>query len=144
MFILAIIAFVLTQVCGAIWLYNYQKPDSYGGGLGWGIGYWTLGVIWLIAFLVSLNISFTNQNLTGYIYASQSTFGYTTAHIRFSQSAGQDVQPSFCVKTDSPVGQQIQRLAGSGQKVRVDIPRYFYFANNPFACGTTKMTITKL
>jgi Pyruvate/2-oxoacid:ferredoxin oxidoreductase gamma subunit len=82
-----------------------------------------------------------SQNLTGFIYSSESRFGYTTAHIRFSQNAGTDAQPEFCVASDSDAGRAIQKYTGSDTKVTVNIPPYAYFSNSPWACGTTSMTI---
>lgn len=142
MFIIAIITFILTQICGAIWLYNYKISGGDEGGIGWGVGYWSLGTVWVVAFLISLNINLGTNTYTGYVYSSESAFGYTSAHIRFSEQAGQDVQPSICVKSDSETGKQLAELTGSGKKVRVVEPPYLYFANNPFACGTTATEIT--
>ena len=103
---------------------------------------WLVGIVAFGALFVRL--SWSTQNLTGYIYSADSALGYTTAHIRFSEQAGMDVQPSFCVKTNSDPGKQIKELVGSGKKVRITIPPYFYLAANPFACGTTEMVIEPL
>lgn len=141
MLIAAIITGIIGLVCGIVWIVNFFKDGIYEGGIFWGIGFWVFGVIWFFTFLASLNMNFGTNNLTGYIYSSDTKFGYTTGHIRFSENAGMDEQPSFCVKSDSEAGRQIKELTGSGKKVSITEPPYFYFANNPFACGTTKMTI---
>ncbi len=108
----------------------------------WIIGTIGLGFIAFMALLMSLNYSTTAEHLSGYIYSSETNWtGYTRAHIRFSQNAGQDVQPSFCVKADSEPGQAIAKYTGTDTKVKIEIPRYFYLSNNPWACGTTAMTI---
>lgn len=101
------------------------------------------GVLALISLLGSVNWRFGSQQLTGYIYSYSNRAGYTTAHIRFSQNAGTDSQPEFCVAANSDAGRAIQKYTGSNTKVDVNIPSYFYLANNPFACGTTNTTITE-
>lgn len=103
-----------------------------------------LGIAWLICFLNCLNWQVSSKELTGYIYSSSDKAGFTTAHIRFSQNAGQDVQPEFCVKADSKPGHDIRNYIGNNTKVKIHIPSYFYFSNNPFACGTTNMTIQEV
>jgi hypothetical protein len=104
-----------------------------------------LGFVGFFGFLATINLQMGQSTLTGYIYSAETKFGYTTAHIRFSQNAGTDAQPEFCVKSDSEAGQAIQQYTGTDTKVRITIPPYFYFANNPFACGTTstKIQVTK-
>jgi len=143
MLITAIITGLIALTGGILWLVTRVK-DGYEGNFYGAILFWVFGVIWIISFLLSLNIQVSSTHLSGYIYSSDSAFGYTTAHIRFSQNAGTDEQPSFCVKSDSKAGKQIAELVGSGKKVQVNIPPYFYFSNNPFACGTTKMTIKQV
>lgn len=108
---------------------------------GWGVSILFFGALTVIGLLGSINWAIGSKELTGYIYSSSNKAGYTTAHIRFSQNAGTDAQPEFCVKTNSAPGQAIKKYVGSDTKVKVEIPSYFYFANNPFACGTTNMTI---
>jgi hypothetical protein len=132
----AIIFAVLMVVCGIV----FFTTDSEAAGMG-GVA---MFVLMLIATLCSINWSIGSHELTGYIYSSSNKAGYTTAHIRFSQNAGTDAQPEFCVKTDSDAGRAIQKYVGGDQKVKVYIPSYFYFANNPFACGTTGMNITEV
>lgn len=140
MLILAIITGTLALACGIGWIVSRVR-DGYEGNDWLALGFWVLGAVWIISLLTSTKVSFATENLTGYIYSADTKFGYTTAHIRFSEQAGQDVQPSFCVKSDSEPGRQILELAGSSKKVKVNIPPYFYFSNNPFACGTTDMKI---
>lgn len=57
---------------------------------------------------------------TGYIYSTENFFDRTTVHIRFSETAGKDAQPSFCVAEEDK--EFVQSLAGSGKKVRVTVP----------------------
>ena len=80
-----------------------------------------LGML-LIVFLVDTfcNFRFSEQKLTGYVYAVDDTFNYTKGHLRFSENAGTDNQPSFCVNGEGR--DLIRSLAGSGMKVSVTIP----------------------
>ena len=138
MLVIAIISGIIALVSAVIWIMNEgYEPTS-------GVLFWVFGTIWLFAFLFSIHWNTGTNNLTGYIYASETRFGYITGHIRFSEQAGQDSQPSFCVKADSEAGKKIKELTGSGDKVLITEPPFFYFANNPFACGTTKMTVEKV
>lgn len=67
------------------------------------------------------------QTLTGYIYSAGDGMGNkTTGHLRFSETAGEDSQPSFCVQKKD--GHILKELAGSGKKVRVKIPVGFTLA----------------
>jgi len=68
---------------------------------------------------------------TGYIYSAQDGIAKTVGHLRFSESAGMDEQPSFCVNKED--GYQLKQLAGSGKKVRVTRPAGFAIAA-PWAC----------
>lgn len=143
MLIAAIITGIIALASGVIAIVRDFSSNGDNGFWPF-VTFVVFGFLWLIAFLVSLNVSIGSHSLTGYIYSDTSQFGYTTAHIRYSQNAGMDVQPEFCVKTDSKAGQQILADVGTGTKVKINIPSYFYFAESPFACGTTKMTITTI
>lgn len=141
MLIAAIIFGILSLISLCV-LVRKNSKDTYDENLSWyGMGFLFSGIFSLTALLVAVNLSFSTSNLTGYIYSADTTFGYTTGHIRFSEQAGTDAQPQFCVQADSEPGKKIVELAGSGKKVKVTIPPYFYFANNPFACGTTETKI---
>ena len=73
---------------------------------------------------IFIQANFGEQTLTGYIYSAEDDIGdKTVGHIRFSENAGEDSQPSFCVKKED--GEEIKELAGSGKKVRVVIPTGF-------------------
>ena len=135
MLIAALIGLVLTIFCAVAFFATDNE--------GWGIGVMFFGIVFFFALLGSMNLRISTQELTGYIYSSSNRVGYTAAHIRFSQNAGTDAQPEFCVKTDSEAGRAVKKYVGSDTKVKIHIPGYFYFSNNPFACGTTNMTITE-
>lgn len=67
------------------------------------------------------------QKLTGYIYSVGDEWGdKTVGHIRFSEYAGEDSQPKFCVKKKD--GEFLKELAGSGKKVFIKIPAGFSLA----------------
>lgn len=87
----------------------------------------TIVVCGFIATLYCLQISVGEQTLTGYIYSVEDDLGNKTrGHLRFSENAGEDSQPSFCVQKAD--GHILKELAGSGKKVRVEIPAGFAFA----------------
>lgn len=72
---------------------------------------------------------------TGYVYATNTAFGYTYGSLRLAEYAGADDQPDFCV-IDSEMGDYVRALAGSGQKVKITVTsKGMFFANNPFACA---------
>lgn len=84
----------------------------------------------ILALFVDWRIS--SQKLTGYIYATEDFVNTTTVHIRFSENAGEDEQPSFCVALKDR--ELAHSLAGSGKKVSAFVPSGFKFA--PFwECG---------
>lgn len=93
---------------------------------------WFLGVVLFILAFVSaccgVSFNFGEQKLTGYIYYVEDTIGdKTVGHIRFSQTAGEDVQPEFCVHKED--GNYLRELAGSDKKVEVTIPAGFAISN---------------
>lgn len=111
--------------------------DSYGGGLtglGWvAVFVLILGVMagFIFAFMC-VRWSTGEKVYTGYIYSADDHLGDSTSgHLRFSEYAGEDEQPSFCVKKSD--GQQLKDLAGSGKKVRVTVPTGFAIAF-PWEC----------
>lgn len=88
----------------------------------------------IIAVLLAVacaRVSTGEKQYTGYIYSAEDGIAKTTGHLRFSENAGMDKQPSFCV--DKKDGQQIKDLAGSGKKVKVTIPAGFAIAF-PWTC----------
>lgn len=85
--------------------------------------------IFVVAFF---NVNFGENIYTGYIYSAEDSIAKTTGHLRFSENAGMDEQPSFCVNKED--GQQLKELAGSGKKVRVIIPSGFVITA-PWACA---------
>jgi len=80
----------------------------------------------------------SSQQLTGYIYQRSESFGYVTYDLRYSQNAGQDSQPSFCVEAGSEEDNKFKKLVGdNGAKVTVNVPsRGFFFVTNPWECSS--------
>lgn len=146
MLIAAIILGIFSIVCGLIARSDYKSrmSDLNDKWVAWCACSTIFGFLWLVTFCLSLVIHIGGQELSGYIYSSSDRAGYTRAHIRYSQAAGADVQPAFCVKSDSVAGREIQKYVGSDSKVEIKIPGYFYLTNNPFACGTTNTIITEV
>lgn len=117
--ILAIIALVAI-VATTIYLYNED-------GIGVAVGAFVLTTllslfILLIPFLMSFRWQVSDDTYTGYIYSRDSSWGYTTYHIRFSQNAGEDKQPSFTVKSGSEQESEFDKLVGTDEKVKVRVP----------------------
>lgn len=79
-------------------------------------------IILVIPFFLTFRWQIGEADYTGYIYSRDSQFGYTTYHIRFSENAGEDTQPSFKVKAGGDTEAKLDELVGSGVKVKVHIP----------------------
>lgn len=119
--ILVTIAIVLTILV---------SRDDIGEGLAFG-----LAAIFLLAFpfLATFRWQISDDVYTGYIYSRDSSFGYTRYHIRFSQNAGEDSQPSFKVKAGSEEEKKLDALVGSDTKVKIKVPSASpKFVNNIF------------
>ena len=91
-----------------------------------------LGVIWFLVGIIpvvgilSLTHINTGENIyTGYVYSTENVFDKTVVHIRFSKEAGEDAQPSFCVKTSNELSEKFKSLAGTDTKIKVKIPSGF-------------------
>lgn len=86
----------------------------------------------LICICSCFQLNTGEKQYTGYIYSAEDGIAETIGHLRFSENAGYDKQPSFCV--DKKDGAQVKELAGSGKKVRVTVPAGFAVAF-PWVCG---------
>lgn len=86
-----------------------------------------MGVLVLIFVFIAIvgcvNWNTGEKQYTGYIYSAEDTLFQTVGHLRFSENAGVDEQPAFCV--DKANGQKIKDLAGTGKKVKVTVPAGF-------------------
>lgn len=116
-------------------------------GIGWTISRpYSEGGFWIIClsaialmFVVPLSFKWkvSNDNLTGYVYQRNEAFGYASYSLRFSQNAGTDSQPSFCVKAGSAEDKKIAQYVGTDSKVRIETPSSnLRFENNLWACSS--------
>lgn len=91
----------------------------------------------IFTFLASAHWQISSSTLTGYIYQRNERFGFVDYDIRYSQNAGQDEQPSFCVLSGSDADKTIQKLVGTESKVYVNVPsNHFFVADNPYTCSS--------
>ena len=75
------------------------------------------------------------DTLTGYIYQRNNSYGYASYSLRYSQNAGADEQPSFCVRSGSEQDKTLQEFVGKDAKVQVTVPSSgVRLVNNPWAC----------
>lgn len=128
MLIISIILIILCLVMPLILSLIEAKRCGYFDGVLLGLRY-VVGAFGLIipALLLSplVQISFGEKTYTGYIYSSEDFLNRTVGHIRFSENAGEDTQPSFCVVKGSAEAEKIRALTGSGKKVKVKVPAGF-------------------
>lgn len=94
------------------------------------------GLVVLFSVVALFSVSCIHLNTgekqyTGYIYSAEDGIAKTVGHLRFSETAGMDKQPSFCV--DKRDGKQVKDLAGSGKKVKVIVPAGFAISF-PWTC----------
>lgn len=79
-------------------------------------------MILAIPFYMTFRWQISEDYYTGYIYSRDSSFGYTKYHIRFSQNAGNDSQPSFTIKSGTDTEKTLDDLVGSNTKVKIKVP----------------------
>lgn len=79
-----------------------------------------ISIILLSFGTLCFHLNIGEKQYTGYIYSAEDDIDKTVGHLRFSETAGMDEQPSFCM--DKRDGKQIKDLAGSGKKVKVIVP----------------------
>ena len=102
-----------------------DHPALFMGGI--------IALFLVVVFVLScLRLNTGEKQYTGYIYSAEDTLFATTGHLRFSENAGMDEQPAFCV--DKANGQKIKDLAGTGKKVKVTVPAGFKVVL-PFFCA---------
>ena len=134
MVLLMIILGILTSVFLIIGAYK-EITDWDGGGFA-AIGI-LFGIFFVPLLFLTMNAQLSNETLTGYVYSKDSKWGVTKYHIRFSETAGEDVQPSFCATTGTQNAKEIDAVVGTGKKVTVDIPSTgIYFTNDLWHCAS--------
>lgn len=120
---------ILLCIVGAILL----APVVIGRVKDWGVGehleYLVITIAPFIllatAIFALIQINLGESTYTGYIYSAEDILDKSVGHIRFSETAGKDSQPSFCVAKGSEESKKLKELAGSGKKVRVTVPEGF-------------------
>lgn len=130
--ILVIIFLTLVMIGGGIWQAR-TGLDGMAGGLIAG----TAGFFLIFALLFAVKWQYSSDTLTGYVYQRNDRYGFVEYSLRFSQNAGMDAQPSFCVKAGSPEDKQIAKYVGTNTKVQIATPSSnFRIANNIFECAS--------
>lgn len=128
--IIGILALALLVSGGIAMARTYDGGYRMTGGVA-------LGIVWFVLFLFILNVKLSSETLTGYVYSKDNFGGVNNYHIRFSETAGTDVQPSFCVNEDSPNAKDIDAVVGTGKKVTINIPKSgWYFSNDLWHCAS--------
>ena len=95
------------------------------------VGILIIATILLFFGILCFHLNTGEKQYTGYIYSAEDGIATTVGRLRFSETAGMDEQPSFCV--DKRDGKQVKDLAGSGKKVKVIVPAGFALAF-PWTC----------
>lgn len=128
---------VLGFVALGLFLFGFYRAATEDEGVG-AVALGTLvGIAWIVLFLMVSNAKFSDDTFTGYIYSKDSFAGVTNYHIRFSENAGTDSQPSFCVNDDARDKKKLDELVGSGKKVTVSIPAVgWYFSDDIWHCAS--------
>ena len=114
MFTVFIIALIIATVL--VTLCFIEDEETGIGALAFAL------LILTVLFFMSFRWQIGEANYTGYIYSRDSRLGYTTYHIRFSQNAGEDNQPSFTVKAGSEEEAKLDKLVGAEKKVLIFVP----------------------
>lgn len=116
--ILIIITLALIGACIGCGIYATKTHSTVPEMLAWMFGLLTL--VPSILILAGLHINFRYQTYTGYIYSVEGNIGKAVGHIRFSQNAGEDTQPSFCVNLEDR--EMLEQYVGTDTKVKVTEP----------------------
>lgn len=128
--IFILIILVLMFIVGVAW-YVYDKGDSIVGPVLSTVA----GTVLIIVLFAAVKWGISSDSLTGYVYQRNEAFGYASYSLRFSQNAGTDEQPSFCVKAGSEEDNKIRQYVGTDTKVQISTPTSpLRLVNNPFEC----------
>lgn len=108
-------------------------------GLGFGIGFWVLGTIWLIAFMCITHFALSEQVVSGVVYNTKNNnaiSGKTTFSVRASEDTyvSEENKSSYCLPKDSPYIDLVNKAAQDKSiKVIVTTSKFFKFAA-PWTC----------
>lgn len=99
------------------------KIDSDSCFFGGIVGSLVFGLIFAVVLMLGLQWNLGDDTYTGYIYSVEGVFDRVKGHIRFSQNAGSDEQPSFCVAKERR--EELEQYVGKDIKVQVSVPAGF-------------------
>ena len=134
MIALMLILGVLAVLLLVISVFQYLTDYEGGIALFFAILFGTPAVILL---MLTANAKWSAETLTGFVYSKDSKWGVTNYHIRFSETAGEDVQPSFCATTGTQNAKEIDAVVGTGKKVTIEVPsKGLYFTNDLWHCAS--------
>jgi len=121
----------------AVVLFVWGVSSDWGGERRLFTGL-VVGIVALIMLAFTIRWQFGDSTLTGYLYQRSDAYGYATYDLRFSQNAGMDNQPSFCVQSGSREDLKLRELVGKDdKKVEIFIPaKGFHMVNNYFECAS--------
>lgn len=129
--------FILVILLAITLFATIMQLQSDGWGFGWGGTAIFTGLTLCILLLFAIKWQPSSDTLTGYVYQRNNHYGYASYSLRFSQNAGMDAQPSFCVKADSEQDKKLSEVVGQDIKVQVSIPsKGIRLVNNPFECSS--------
>lgn len=125
MFIICTIAIILCILIPLIYFIIDRVRHGWFDGEILAMGYVIaimIAIIPVVGLMPLVQVSLGEKNYTGVIYSVENVLNKTVGHIRFSENAGEDTQPSFCVVKDSAEADKLRMLVGSGKKVKVTVP----------------------
>lgn len=133
--VVGLVVCLVLLVLGIMWAILAYNDYDYSVGAMALILLSAIGV--LVFALLAMKWQIGTSTLTGYVYQRSESFGYVSYDLRYSLNAGQDNQPSFCVKAGSETDKKIQALVGTDSKAEVFIPAQgFFMTNNIFQCAS--------
>lgn len=107
------------------WTTDFEEKHPLLAGLGFDVLSLILFLL-LIALIGCVHWNPGQDTYTGYVYSAEDKLTRTVGHLRFSQNAGEDSQPSFCVAKEH--GDEIRKWVGKETKVAVTVPAGFKLA----------------
>lgn len=122
--------------------------DYYEDAMYFGIAFWVLGVIWLIAFASIAGMSLSEQNVSGVVYNTKNNkalSGNTSFSVRASEDTyvSEKNKSSYCLPPNSPYKELVNRAAADKRiKVVVTTSKYFKF-KAPWTC-VNNVTVTEV
>lgn len=113
-------ALALGSIVMFIVAFKIDSDFCFFGGM---VGAIIFGFIFVIVLMLGLQWNLGDDTYTGYIYSVEGVFDRVKGHIRYSQNAGSDQQPSFCVAKERR--EELEQYVGKDIKVQVKVPAGF-------------------